>query len=272
MKKLLLASVGVVAMATAATAADLPARMPAKAPAYVAPLYNWTGFYIGGHLGWARVDLDSTLVGAFAPFGAGASFGGSDDGFIYGGQVGFNWQTGAWVFGVEGQLSGTDIGSSGSVTSIPTLAFPLAVTGTTSSNIDWMATLAARIGYAFGPTGNVLLYAKGGIAWLDWSVCGSTTVASIVTSGGCGGGTETGWMLGLGLEYGFTPNWSAKIEYNYLDFGKKDATLSGTSCFFSTGDVGGQGCFTDTATGPVDTQIHMVKFGLNYRFTGGWMP
>src|SRR5688500_3230277 len=95
MKKLLLASVGLVAMATAALAADLPVKAPPMP--YVAPLYNWTGFYLGAHLGWARVDLDQTLLTVAAPFAAGTALGRSDDGFLYGGQIGFNWQTGAWV-------------------------------------------------------------------------------------------------------------------------------------------------------------------------------
>src|SRR5688500_16482122 len=107
MKKLLLAGVGVIAMATAAMAADLPVRGPA-APAYVAQAYNWTGFYVGAHLGWARVDLSETVVAAPAGFGTG-TVSGRDDGFIYGGQVDFNYQIGQFVIGVEGQLSGADI-------------------------------------------------------------------------------------------------------------------------------------------------------------------
>lgn len=249
MKKLLLASVGVVAMATAATAADLPARMPAKAPAYVVPLYNWTGFYIGGHLGWARVDLDSTLVGPIGPFPAGTGFGGRDDGFIYGGQIGFNYQVSQWVFGIEGQLSGTsDIGRNGTNTGL-FLGTPFSANSTAS--VDWIATLAGRIGVAVGPAGNILIYGKGGVAWMDWSVCGSTTFLGVTTGGGCGGSTETGWMVGVGAEYGFTPNWSAKIEYNYLDLGTQRTTFA----------AGGPVIDTDLTT-------HIVKVGINYRFGG----
>ena len=247
MQKLLLAGVGVVAMATAATAADLPARMPAKAPAYVAQVYNWTGFYVGAHLGWARVDLSETVVAAPAGFGTG-TISGRDDGFIYGGQVGFNYQIGQFVLGIEGQLSGADIGSSGTTVAV---VGPTTFTVTGSSGIDWMATLAARFGVAFG---NALLYGKAGFAWMDWSASaiGTSTTAGVVTTVGTvtAGGTETGYMLGFGLEYGFTPNWSAKIEYNYLDFGNERRS--------------GGGFTVDS-----DLTTHLVKAGINYRF-GTW--
>lgn len=252
MKKLLLATVGVVAMATTASAADLPARMPVKAPPYVAPLYNWTGFYIGGHLGWARVDLDQTLLTTAAPFAAGTTLGRSDDGFLYGGQLGFNWQAGAWVFGIEGELSGVDIGSSGTATGV-VAGVPVTVNG--SAGIDWIASVTGRVGYAFGPLGNILVYAKGGIAWMDWSACASGTAGGVFFTGGCGGGTETGWTLGAGLEWGFAPNWSAKIEYQYYDFDDQRVGFVG-------GPLVGAAVSTDLTT-------QVVKVGVNYRF-GGW--
>jgi outer membrane immunogenic protein len=239
MKKLLLAGVGVLALtfAAPATAADLPARMPAKAPVYVAPVFSWTGFYVGGHLGWARIDLDSATLGS-----------GSDDGFIYGGQVGFNYQINQFVIGVEGQLSGADIGSAATVGVAPGLV------ATASAGVDWMATLALRFGVAFG---NSLLYAKVGAAWMDfgWNAAVSTTPGGVVLATAGGGATETGWMLGAGFEYAFTPNWSAKIEYNYLDFGGATRTVTGTF-------LGAPFAFTDN----VDLTTHLVKVGINYRF------
>jgi outer membrane immunogenic protein len=251
MKRVLLATAGILAIAavSSASAADLPARYPTKAPAYVAQVYNWTGFYVGAHLGWARVDLSETVVAAPAGFGTG-TVSGRDDGFIYGGQVGFNYQIGQFVLGVEGQLSGADIGSSGTVVTVVAPATTLTVTGT--SSVDWMATLAARFGVAFG---NALFYGKAGFAWMDWSssAVGTSTTGGVVTTIGTttGGGTETGYMLGVGLEYGFTPNWSAKIEYNYLDFGNERRT--------------GGGFTVDS-----DLTTHLVKAGINYRFGGAY--
>jgi outer membrane immunogenic protein len=218
MKKLLLASVGVVAMATAATAADLPARYPTKAPAYVAAMYNWTGFYLGGHVGWASSDFADS------------------DGFAAGGQIGFNYQTGQFVFGVEGDLTWTDLGAS---TTGTVLGVPLTVSG---SN-DWYGSIAGRLGVAVGPMGNVLLYVKGGVAWTDWSA--SATAAGVTVN--LGSGTQTGWVLGGGVEYGFAPNWSAKLEYNFFDFDGSTGTILGTPLNF-------------------DVQTHMVKVGVNYRF------
>jgi outer membrane immunogenic protein len=220
MKKLLLASVGVVAMATAATAADLPARMPVKAPAYVAPLYNWTGFYLGAHLGWGWADFDGL----------------KDNGFLGGGQLGFNYQIGQFVLGVEGDIAWTDIGESAGavINGVPVTA---------SVSNDWIATVAARLGVAVGPAGNVLLYAKGGVAWTEWSAgLAVAGVGSVSASE-----TKTGWIIGAGVEYGFAPNWSAKLEYNYLNFDGNSLTVGGVTDNF-------------------DLSQHVVKAGINYRF------
>lgn len=219
MKKLLLASVGVVAMATAATAADLPARMPVKAPAYVAPLYNWTGFYLGAHLGWAWADFDGL----------------KDNGFIGGGQLGYNYQMGQFVIGVEGDISWSDIGESAT-------GFVGLVPVTVSVKNDWLGSVAARLGVAVGAGGNILLYAKGGVAWTDWSVS-ATALGTTVSIGD----TATGYVLGAGIEYGFTPNWSAKLEYNYYDFDGSSLTVAGV-------------------TSNYDLSHHVVKAGINYRF------
>src|SRR5688572_3782602 len=163
MKRVLLATAGLLAIAAAssASAADLPARYPTKAPAYVAQVYNWTGFYVGAHAGWGRVDLTSTVV---APPGFG-SVGTDESGFLGGGQVGFNYQIGQWVLGVEGDIAWTDLGRSSTTT------FG-GVTLTESTKIDWIATVAGRIGYAWGPA---LLYVKGGVAWMDWSSTATAT-------------------------------------------------------------------------------------------------
>jgi outer membrane immunogenic protein len=253
MKKLLLAGVGVFALSAAvpATAADLPARMPAKAPAYVAPIFSWTGFYVGGHVGWARVDLTETISAAPAGFPTG-SFGDDESGFIYGGQIGFNWQINQFVIGVEGQLSGADIGRTVTITAAPGVGAPAGtatITATGTASVDWIATLAARFGVAFGQS---LLFAKVGAAWLDWSSSASATAFTagglvLATAAATGGGTETGWMVGLGFEHAFTPNWSAKIEYNYMDFGDSR--------------TGAAGLVVDT-----DLTTHLVKVGVNYRF------
>jgi len=236
MKRLLLASVGLVALgfAVPASAADLGVRRgPAVAPVAVAPIYNWTGFYIGGHVGWAQAEHDVSFDPIFG-FGGRSFDTGSADGFLGGGQVGFNYQVGQFVFGVEGQFSWTDLSRRDDF-GIAGLSL--------DRDINWLATIAGRFGVAFG---NALLYGKGGVAFMDWSA------TACVAGFGCGtaSDTETGWMVGVGLEYGFTPNWSAKIEYNFMRFDDV-----GTNVF------GGSGIHNDV-------DINVVKGGINYRFGG----
>jgi outer membrane immunogenic protein len=248
MKAILLASVGLIALAVPASAADLRPRRappPPPPPVVAAPFYNWTGFYIGGHLGWGSAEFESTLVDPFFPFVAGTTVRGNDtNGFLGGAQVGFNWQIGQWVVGVEGQISWTDINRDGIV----------AVGANTlvhSTGIDFVATLAARFGIAFG---NALLYAKGGAAFLDWnsSIAFAGPGAPVVGSNSFGE-TSYGWMVGAGLEYGFTPNWSAKVEYNFMNFELDEHrfTVAGASSRFDN-----------------DLDLHIIKLGINYRF--GW--
>jgi outer membrane immunogenic protein len=232
MKRFLLANVGalVLGLAVPASAADLPRRGPAVAPVAVAPIYNWTGFYIGGHVGWGQAEHDLTVDTTF-PF-ASVTFSDTADGFLAGGQVGFNYQVGQFVFGVEGQFSWTDI-SRDDTFGIP--GFNL------NREVNWLATVAGRLGVAFG---NALFYGKGGVAFMDWST------TACLTGFGCAsvGDTETGWMVGVGLEYGFTPNWSAKIEYNFNRFDDV------ASSFFNVPGVHN------------DVDIHVVKGGINFRF------
>ena len=227
---LALAAVATIALgATAASAADLGQRPVYKAqPPMVVAAYNWSGFYIGGHLGygWSKTDVHDHLTG----------LSGSADpsGFLAGGQIGFNWQTGAFVFGIEGDGSWTN--ADGSRT------FPGGAIVTMEHN--WYATLTGRVGYAVD---NWLWYVKGGGAWSD----ADYTVVGPIVGTGSRSGTRSGWTVGTGLEWALAPNWSAKIEYNYLDFGNEGI---GATNF------------------DVDTRVHLVKLGLNYRFDWGKAP
>lgn len=250
MKRAISLAVGALALAgmtVSSSAADLGARPIAKAP-IAAPIaiYNWSGFYIGGHVGgiWSDKDWTTTLVGPGIPLG-GVLGSHTADGFLAGGQIGFNWQTGAWVFGIEGDASWTNAdGAHGCGVVAPGFAGAAAVC---STNINWLATLTGRVGYAFN---NVLLYAKGGVAWIDDDHTVSNPVAGLAVLGSV---TRTGWTVGAGLEYGFTPNWSAKIEYNFMDFE----------------DVRVVAPITGVALFDVAQQAHVVKGGINYRFNWG---
>jgi outer membrane immunogenic protein len=231
MKRLLLGTAAMIVFAAPALAADLAAhpRTYTKAPAYTAPevVYNWTGFYIGGHVG-----------GAFA---GNNSFESSDGRFLGGVQGGFDYQFAPnWVAGVEAQYSWLGGNNNGGA------SFPAGtlITG----NTDQLGSVTGRFGYTWGPT---LLYAKGGYAWRE-------NPNINVSLGGVGvpftttGNSQNGYTVGGGLEYMFAPNWSAKIEYQYYNFGSTTFT-SGTPEI-----VGAH--FRDDE--------HTVKAGLNYRF--GW--
>lgn len=221
MRKLSLSLLAVVAVAcgaASASAADLGRPAYKAPPPAVVAAYNWSGFYIGAHLGYAWSSEEATdpvagLRGATDP-----------DGFLGGVQVGYNWQVDRWVLGIEGDWSWT--GADGST--------PLV--GTFSSDHNWYATVTGRVGYAWDAW---LWYVKGGAAWADteyrYNVFGTAS------------DTRVGWTIGTGFEWALAPQWSAKLEYNYLDFG--------TDRFAFTG-------------GPVDvdTQVHLIKAGLNYRF------
>jgi outer membrane immunogenic protein len=224
-----------------AQAADLAPRPYTKAPA-LAPVYNWTGFYLGGHVGYGWADTDHTMSVSFALGTLRTTS--NRDGLLGGGQVGYNWQTGAMVLGVEADASWTDIKGTG-----------VAIGGGgpfrfTTTN-DWIATVTGRIGFA---ANNILFYGKGGAAFTElkynnfFAGVPPTTVANFSD-------TRTGWTVGAGIEYGITPNWTAKIEYNYMDFGNRTYIVA-----FPPAGVGA------TTTHTIDDQLHLVKAGVNYRF------
>jgi outer membrane immunogenic protein len=227
MKKLLLGA-ALIAFAAPAVAADIPARTYTKAPAYTAPevVYNWTGFYIGGHLG-----------GAFA---GNNSLAGTNARFMGGVQGGFDYQFAPnWVIGAEAQYSWLGNSNNGVV-------FPGGVLITTNNNQLGSAT--GRVGYTWGPG---LLYAKGGYAWRDNNNI-AVSVAGVPAAFATTGSRKDGYTVGAGLEYMFAPNWSAKAEYQYYNFGNT-AFTAGPPAVVGTR-------FRDDE--------HTVKLGVNYRF--GW--
>ena len=231
MKKILLATVALVAVgATApALAADLAARHYTKAPAYVppTPIYNWTGFYIGGHIG-----------GAFA---GNSSLGNNDGRFLGGIQGGADYEfSNNVVLGVEAEYSWMTHNNSG-------VLFPGGTLVTSNSNE--LGSVTGRVGYSFGAA---LLYAKGGYAFKDGDHI-NASVGGVPVAFTTDGGHRDGYTVGAGLEYMFAPNRSAKIEYQYYNFG------SGTFTSGPADIVGAR--FTD--------DDHTVKAGINYRFNWG---
>ncbi|MDF0516245.1 porin family protein [Bradyrhizobium yuanmingense] len=194
MKKVLLASACLFALAAPASAADLAARPYTKAPVAVASVYNWTGFYLGivGGGAWEASSGDPKMQGGFV-----------------GGTAGYNWQTGNVVFGIEADGAWADVSASATgVVFVPGVG---AVAATASSKTDAMGTVRGRIGWAVN---NVLLYGTGGYAWIDNKLSFTALGATISESK-----FHSGWTVGAGVEAFFAPNWSVKGEYLYRSLG-----------------------------------------------------
>jgi outer membrane immunogenic protein len=243
MKKLLGALALTATLATPVMAADM--RMPVKAaPAPVIVVFDWTGCYIGGHVGyaWGRKRVDVTPN----PFNL--DFDHDVDGLVAGGQVGCNlWQRDRWVFGIEGQASWADIdGSVGPDTTVT--AGPNGF----RTEADIIGSIAARLGYAFGATGQTLFFVKGGAAFIHEQFFTTAQVAALAQQSD--EDLRWGWMIGAGFEHAFNRNWSFKAEYNYSHFGTRDVDLCNPALVCQAYEI--------------RQHVHLVKFGINYRFGG----
>jgi outer membrane immunogenic protein len=284
MRKLLLGSILALGAGGSALAADV--RLPVyKAPPPVA-VYSWTGFYVGGNIGysWGKADTDVaipgfTVDGTFDLDIPGATVSDSSKlkGIIGGGQVGYNVQTGYWVFGLEldWQASGEKGGATRSAAFdvgegfCPTICTVAQGTATTQyeAKILWFGTARGRVGYA---ADGLLLYGTGGLAYGRVKVAGTNTVTGVVTDcfiDDCDitplaaatafdrSKVNIGWTLGAGIEGAFAQlrNWTWKLEYLYLDLGSLDASV-----VTPLGTLTTHTRFTD----------HVVRLGLNVRFDG----
>ncbi|WP_438275799.1 outer membrane protein [Nitrobacter sp.] len=252
MKKLVLAAAATVALMPAANAADLAARTYTKAPvAPVAAVYDWTGFYIGGHIGGGWGDIRSTeLAPGTNAFPTGTAFTAHHpSGFLGGVQGGYNWQaSNNFVLGIEGEYTWSDLsGTSSTVSTVNGFV------STTTNKINDIAMVTGRLGYA---AGNWLLYAKGGGAWGQGNSRGTGFLANgTLFETTSSSADRSGWVAGAGVEWGFAPNWSAKIEYNHIDFGSTNVAINtsrATTNFVRSSET-----------------IDLVKAGVNYRFNWG---
>ena len=258
MKKLLLGTMALIGLlsAGAAQAADMPVK---AAPVAAPPPFSWTGFYIGAHVGgaWGTVESEIPFDSAVLPISSHTI-----NGFVAGGQVGYNWQVNPWlVFGLEGQFSWSDAKGSA----------PCIVLFKCTTEVNSIFTFGARVGYAIDRT---MIYIKGGVAWADSDYTADLLGAGILTA--TASSTRTGAMVGAGIEHAFAPNWSAKIEYNYMDFDTDNlgfgVNLNLPRCSeMSTAArvVCGGAANLGTVNADVSQKIHLVKFGLNYRFNWG---
>ena len=223
MQKLFLASIAAVGLfGASALASDLPTKAPVHKTPIAAPPYNWSGFYVGANFGggWTNGSLNipgNNLYGGLTEF-------------IGGIQAGYNYQAGHLLFGVEGDFDGASFNH-------PTL--PVPTLG--SVNQRWISTVAGRVGFV---DNRWLVFAKLGGGWVQ-----SDATVNVGGSNWNGSSTSGGWLIGGGIEYGFKPHWTVKLEYDYL------ALSNWTS-----------------ATVPAVTlnrDLQMVKAGINYKFESG---
>ena len=244
-------ALGTILGISAAGAADLPVKAYSKAPPLVATAYDWTGFYLGVHGGGDWFDKNWFI--AVTPETCAAVCGvdvGSHtaSSWLVGGQAGYNYQAGPWVLGVEAQASWTDMRASNGNLLIPTLIV-------NNSKTSALGTLAGRVGYAFD---RFMIFGKAGGAWAHdkfWTTAGpaSPAAGTVIQAADS---DRFGWMLGIGAEYAFAANWSVKIEYDYMDFGRQRETLQPVQVF----------------AGPfpydIRQRVDLVKAGINYKFGG----
>jgi outer membrane immunogenic protein len=251
--------------ATSTLAADLAARSYSKAPpALLAPTsaYNWSGFYAGLNAGavFSQSSFDLTASPFFA---AAAPFLSADGttrfnrtGFTGGAQAGYNWQSGAFVYGVEADINYTDVKSSGSVTraSLPFLAAGSTISE--SSRSSWLITLRPRVGVT---SGNALFYLTGGLAIADYSFSQGAVIPNCLCGvTGTVSKAKVGWTVGGGIEYAVTPAWSVKGEYLYVDLGSESFA----------DNLGAAGFPLASFTHDVRLTENIVRFGANYRWGG----
>jgi outer membrane immunogenic protein len=238
MKRVLSAPVALLALSTvgtaAAKAADMyqgPAPLQPSYPPVVAPIpFCWTGFFVGGNVGWAWVDTDFTDSN-------GNTFSITNNAFIGGGQSGYNYQYGNFVFGAEWMYDATSLN--------------LPVVGGISANTKWVTTFAGRFGWA---SDRWLAYGKvgGGVVGTHVTFANLPNGGSVTTSN-----DNTGWLVGTGVEWAFAPNWTVKLEYDFL--GLNSLSVNST---------------TDPATVGVNNSgnnhnLQMFTVGVNYLFNWG---
>jgi outer membrane immunogenic protein len=279
MKRILFAAAGLVALAgLPAAAADLPVRAPImKAPPV--EVWNWTGFYIGGNGGysWGRSETDVeyfnpvTGLPIVPPVGSITSIDFDLNGWVAGGQAGYNWQSGNWVFGIEAdfQWSGQDGDAVFTCAAtliggpcLPGLTFlPPGVTGTTlslSQKLEWFGTARLRAGMLFTPT--TLVYVTGGLAYgsveTSGLLNGFTPAGVAVSQAFSNSDTNFGWTVGAGIEARLFGNWTGKLEYLYMDLGDFDSTVA----FAAAPTIGAR----------ISSHVtdNIIRAGLNYKFGG----
>ncbi|WP_171580499.1 outer membrane protein [Bradyrhizobium australiense] len=266
-KAIAASALAAMAATSAASAADLAARPYTKAPAMVEPIYNWTGFYIGGNVGysWGRSSDTSTLTNGAGTVLFTSADRANMDGVIGGGQIGYNWQVQNWVWGLEadiqgsGQKGGRDFLCPTGVCTPPfgvIAVFPgPAVPVSLDQKLEWFGTVRGRVGVLATP--RVLFYATGGLAYGEVKTTETIGLVPVTFSNS---DIRVGYTVGAGVEGVIGGNWTAKLEYLWVDLGRT------TGSFVTTIPALGGGVLTSNYSSRITDNI--VRVGLNYKFGG----
>jgi outer membrane immunogenic protein len=232
-------------LGTAASAADM-VRPIYKAPVPPAPAPTWTGFYLGVNVGGAAVksDIDFAIPGG-PVF---ASVDNAFSGLIGGAQIGYNWQTGPFVLGFEADFQGSDLKGSLVAPCAAIFCVPAGLSASYGQRIPWFGTARARVGYA---QDSWLIYATGGYAYANLETNALATAGPVAAAFNSSE-IRSGWTAGAGIEVGLAPNWSAKLEYLYADFGNTRTTWSAFGIPIVTADA--------------RVNMNVIRGGVNYRF------
>jgi len=258
------------ALAAFVVSPAMSADLPAKAPRPVPVAYDWTGWHVGvsAGYGWAdEIRLSGDRNSIFDAFNVGPApniIAHDPRGFIGGGNIGYDWQSGRFVFGLEADISGTDIRKTEDVVVLG-LGVPRFLHG--EQKLDWLATFRARLGYS--PVDGWLAYVTGGLAvgHAKAAINFTTTVANNIPAcitanigvcvGAADSSTEAGWTVGAGLQYALWSNWTIGAEYLHYDLGSIDLVAPDTR--FAA---------PPTLFGRVDVRGDIVRGVLTYRFGG----
>jgi outer membrane immunogenic protein len=241
-------SFAIVTNISAGLAADMAVKAPMAAPPTA---YNWTGWYAGLNVGGGWGDSKNNFTATFPP----ATPAGSDttqmNGVIGGGQLGYNWQSGTWVFGLETDIQGAGLrGSNNTACSLAGCIVPGSTIADTEK-LTWFGTTRGRVGVT---SGGWLAYVTGGAAYGGVSATGITNLPGVGTITVAKSSTQTGWTVGGGIEASLTGKWTWKVEYLYMDLGTVNA--SAPDPFIAGATVGGSAHFTD----------NILRAGVNTHF------
>jgi outer membrane immunogenic protein len=242
--KLVVAVAGLAALiGTPALAADLPMAAPVYKAAPPVP-FSWSGFYIGVNAGYGWASSNWTFIDSFppAPFSSAKI---NSAGLLGGVEAGADHQFGNWVLGIGADFSLINSDATSSTSTV------LGTAVAAHSEIDWLATFTGRFGYALDRS---LLYLKGGVAGAEFKDDILLTAGAAALDSAVQDNTRIGWTIGAGYEYAILDNWTARIEYDYLDFARKNEVFSFSS---------GTGIAIDHS---IDRKIQLLKLGVDYKF------